>query len=681
MNRVLKKNLLHLHLPENISDALRNIAVIVAPLLLGYKYAPELTTGIAVGVLIVSLTDLPGNRQRKIKTAWQSVAVAAIVSFVFNACLTSPVATGIVLCVFSFVLALWNGFGAYAGAVGMSGVAMMIFMLGFRPQQPVMFSAYMVIGAVWFHLVVLLQIYLSPFRSLTQELKDLLRLTADFLSARADCYDPAIPLETAYQETMKLHLRIMAKQDSVRQLLLTDRAAMRQASDDVQKLLSTAIMAIQLYEHFIATPSDHGQLREILKDSGALKHITSLIRQQAATLRVMSKQLSIGSAGYNFGESEGIELSLKATAVQSAPEQAVIINAVLKNAAAVRVLLLEMSTHHAGAVNPPNDQLQRFLPDSRTFRSTLASLLHWRSPVLRFSLRLTVMLTVAFCLVYALTNNHYNYWFLLTIMVVSRPRVAVTWQRNLERVVGTVAGLAVAYALLALVTSPAILLTIAAICLTVFYALNRTRYDISVFAITICAVLFASVYAGGTSGVLYARLLYTFAGCALAIAGIFVFPIWVKAELDVLAKATVAGNANLLNTVLNGENEINIKLARKEAHQNIARLFEGLQHAQYEPGVKHLAGLKRILLLNYRLNAVILSLVLFEDKMPDKVELSSAGNNLKQAELELVSQGVLSEVVNIKEVPAGMPLLQTLTFELLNAAKAYNVERLLKRSV
>ncbi len=681
MNGALKKNPLYLHLPENISDALRNIAVIVTPLLLGYKFAPELTTGIAVGVLIVSLTDLPGNRQRKINTAWQSVLVAAVVSFVFNACLTSPVAAGIVLCVFSFVLSLWNGFGTHAGAIGMSGVAMMIFMLGFRPEHPVLFSAYMLVGGVLFHLVVLLQIYLWPFRSLTQELEELLDLTADFLLARADCYDPTVPLETAYQQTMKLHLRITAKQDSVRQLLLTDRAVIRQANKDVQHLLSTAIMTINLYEHFTATPSDHGQLREVLKDSEALKHITSLIRQQAGTLTGMSKQLSIGRADGNFKESEIIELNLKTIAEKSTPEQAGIINAVLKNAAAVRLLLLDMATNHTASINPPHDQLRRFLPDSKTFKATLFSLLNWRSPVLRFSLRLTVMLTVAYCLVYALTNNHYNYWFLLTIMVVSRPRVAVTWQRNLERVIGTVAGLAVAYALLALTSSPVILLTIAALCLTAFYALNRTRYDRSVFAITICAVLFASVYAGGPSGVLYARLLYTFAGCALAMAGIFVFPVWIKAELDALAKATVAGNAKLLTAILNSENEINIKLARKEAHQNIARLFEGLRHAQYEPGVKHLGGLKRILLLNYRLNAVILSLVLFDNKTLDKVELSGAGINLKQAELELVSQNVLSEVADTKEVPSGMPLLQTLTLELLNATKAYNIKRFGKQSV
>ncbi len=673
MNRALRKEPLHFHLPENVGDALRNTAVIILPLLLWYRQAPELTSGVATGVLIVSLTDIPGNRHQKIRTAWQSVLVAAIVSVIFNSGLAYPLATGLVLCVFSFLLSLSNGFGPAAGAVGMSGVALMIFMLGLRPAHPLQFSAYMVLGAVLFHGVVLLQTYLLPFRSLRQELQELLKLTAEFLSARADCYDPNVPLEKAYEQTMRLHLRIMAKQEGVRQLLLTDRAAMQQTDDNVRQLLSTAIITIQLYEHFIATPLDHGEMRETLKTSGALNQVAALIRHQADTIGMLAKQLPFGKTSLKNADSSPVINTLENLAAQCNPEQTELVNAVLKNADAVRALIITMATPNASAVNLTTEELQRFLPDSKSFRSTLTAQLHWRSPSLRFSLRLAIMLTIAYCAVYAFSTDHYNYWFLLTIMVVSRPRVAVTWQRNLERLIGTVAGLAVAYALLASITSPAILLSIAAVFLTVFYALNRTRYDRSVFAITICAVLFASVYGGGSAGVLYARLLYTFAGCALAMAGIFVFPVWVKAQLDLLAKAAISGNAKLLNAVILEDNDINIRLARKEAHQHIAYFFEGLKHAQYEPGVKHLAGLKQILLLNYRLNSVILSLFLFEQANVDIMTLKGVFNSLEQAEQEFSFQSSAPAITEGNY--AERTLLETLTADLLYKIRAYNANK------
>ncbi|PJJ83083.1 FUSC family protein [Mucilaginibacter auburnensis] len=673
MNGTHNKSPLHFRLPENVIDALRNVALIILPLLIGYRHAPELTSGMATGVLIVSLTDLPGNRQRKIKTAWQSILVAAVVSVCFNCSLVSPVATGLVLLIFSFLLALWNGFGAAAGAVGMSGVAMMIFMLGLRPVHPIQFSAYMIVGALLFHAVVLLQSYLRPFSSLRQELQGLLQLTADFLMARADCYDPDVPLDVAYQRTMKLHLMVTAKQDAVRQLLLTDRKAMQQAGEDVQQLIAIATITMQLYEHFIATPLDHGQLREVLSGSETLKHITTLIRRQAKTLHSMSALLPFGRSVRSSDEDQATEGSLRELAIQGTEEESLLINAVLQNVHTVKLLLATMSTPQATKANLPTDQLQRFLPDSKTFKETFIAQLHWRSPLLRFSLRLALMLFVAYCAVFAFTKDHYNYWFLLTIMVVSRPRVAVTWQRNLERVSGTVAGLVVAYVLLALIASPAALLTIVCVCMAAFFALNRSRYDKSVFAITICAVLFASVYSGGSSGVLYARLLYTLAGCALAMAGIFLFPVWVKAELDAFAKGAVMANAKLLNAVANGESEVNIRLARKEAHQQIAGLFEGLKHSQIEPGVQNLSGLKQILLLNYRLNSVILSFFLFDGAVIDKQLMYSAKMNLQRAISAFSDQNTAVAVE--KDNQTAQTLLESLTRELLLVVQAYNFER------
>lgn len=619
-------------IPENLSDALRNTAVILLPLLIGYRQAPELTAGMATGVLIISLTDLPGNRQRKTQTAWQALLIMALVALSFSFCLGHPFATGIILSLFSCCLPLLSMFGPRAGNVGMSGIALMIFMLGVHPQHPLLFSAYMLLGGTWFYAVVLLQIYLFPFRSLRQELQDLLNVTADLLAARANCYDLLVPLETAHRETIKLHLLVTEKQQAVRELLLSDKAAMRTANAAAQHLLATSVFAIQLYEQITATAFDHSHFRDTLNKSEALQLIYLLIRRQAISLSQLAKQLPYGAVSFVDQESRILEERLLNLAGQSKPEAAELITPILHNAAAIRAMLTAMANGDNASSNLPQQDLQRFLPDAGSIFPRLTDALHWRSPFLRFSLRLMLMLSVTYTIITIWTKDPYNYWFLLTILVVSRPRIAITWKRNLQRLSGTFIGLAIAYLLLQVFPSSTVRLTLAAVALPAFYAWNRSNYFRSVLAITISAVIFASVYTGLSHGILSARLLYTIAGCILAMGGLFIFPVWVRAELDQLACGAIAGNRILLSAVLAGDSTTDIRLARKEAHQRLARFAEGLQHARYEPGVPDLSRFDQVLLINYRLNSVILSVFLSHVHPMNKIALNNALHYLHMAE-------------------------------------------------
>jgi len=203
------------NLPENESDAFRNIVVIFLPIVIGFRFAPELVTGIATGVLIISVTDGPGNLKGKLKTAWASLLFYTSLAFVFNGFLHDPLTSGCLFGVFSFLLAFWSGTGPLGVSLGIPAIGLMIFSLGLRPHDPVMFSVYIAVGFAWFQSIVLLQTYLWPFRSLQQELKNLLRLNSKFLYARADCYNPEVPLDQAYTKALNLHLLITDKQESV----------------------------------------------------------------------------------------------------------------------------------------------------------------------------------------------------------------------------------------------------------------------------------------------------------------------------------------------------------------------------------------------------------------------------------------------------------------------------------
>ncbi|MFD2146066.1 hypothetical protein [Mucilaginibacter antarcticus] len=62
-------------LSENTADALRNTLTVLLPLLLLYSKLPQMAVGMSVGALLISLTDLPGNRRAKTRSALQCISI------------------------------------------------------------------------------------------------------------------------------------------------------------------------------------------------------------------------------------------------------------------------------------------------------------------------------------------------------------------------------------------------------------------------------------------------------------------------------------------------------------------------------------------------------------------------------------------------------------------------------
>jgi len=406
---------------------------------------------------------------------------------------------------------------------------------------------------------------------------------------------------------------------------------MQTDNENITHLRSLSVLTMQLYEHLNAASFDHGSIRIELENSGALSLIIGLIKEQTETINRLARKSVHSKINADHG-TKLIEEALSEMAKSFEPEKARIINDVCTNAAAVRKLLESMEKFPADQLELSPGEFQQLLKANTGEGQRFSNYLHWRSPALRFAFRLGILLTIAYWSLFFVSQNPFNYWFLLTIIVVSRPRLAITWQRNVQRLSGTLAGLSIAYVLTKYIHSVPVLMTIAAGCLFVFYGWVRKRYDLSVLAVTVFAVIVAGIYRGESQGILTARLIYTIAGCALAVGGIFLFPLWINSEIKELAKASITGNRMLLAAVVTNKAEVYLRVARKEAHLRLARLAEGLQHARMEPAHQNLSTYNNMLLLNYRLNAVILSTFLSEKPGLDRRILNEALAILQHAE-------------------------------------------------
>ncbi|MFD2866390.1 FUSC family membrane protein [Mucilaginibacter antarcticus] len=637
-------------LSENTADALRNTLTVLLPLLLLYSKLPQMAVGMSVGALLISLTDLPGNRRAKTRSALQCISIFFLVTLVFSASLHSTVLTGIVLVALTFILSMLSALGGRSTAAGMMGVALMVFLLGLRPAEPWAFSAYIMLGGLWFYGVVLVQVFLFPFRSLRQALREALFAIGRFLEAKAACYDIKVPLDEGYSRTIALHLRVSEKQELVRQLLISDKVAIRKGGTKIETLSSRAMLVMSLYEQVTAMHYDYAVVRERLGSTGALDISGELI------VYLSKKAKGDAIADNKFS---ALLMQLEQQADNMGKQDAPIIRGIAKNVTAINLTLDQIgNTGVRQAVNVPQDA-EAFLPDSGNYREKLKSQLRFSSPVLRFAMRISVLLAIGYAAVHLFADDNYSYWLLLTVVIVARPRLAVTWQRNKERLIGTFIGVLIAGLALWWLPNTVALLALAALGLFGFFAWNRPRYGWSVSAITVCVLLSLSVYRGEVLLLISARVWYSLWGCALAVLGVFVFPIWSHAGLEALVVQAVKANRDFLQTVSKQRPVNEVWLARKNAHVKLAHLSEGLGFAGLEPTKGDLSRLLHIQVLNYRINAVIISLFL-SGRLLDTENITSALNNLDN----FIANKITDEPVKHTGFLKGAQLLEMLSRQL-----------------
>jgi uncharacterized membrane protein YccC len=168
-------------------------------------------------------------------------------------------------------------------------------------------------------------------------------------------------------------------------------------------------------------------------------------------------------------------------------------------------------------------------------RSTLGLLrenLTLDSAIFRHALRLSLSLTIG-VIIYSITQLLMGYWVTLTIMLVLKPSLGMTFQRFFQRVGGTLLGALVAAILLATISSKPILDLI--IVLTIFFgvALMALNYGSSVVFSSIFILLIADLTdVNDTMGWEFAgfRILNTCIGAGLAFGSHYL--LWPNSERE-----------------------------------------------------------------------------------------------------------------------------------------------------
>ena len=625
---------------EHTVDALRNTLSVIIPIVFFYKVGWP-TTGISVGIgaLMICMTDLPGNRSDKLRTAWISVLVFTFVAMLTAWSTASPTLMITLVVLITFLLTMGAVMGQRMAGIGLMGIILATFTIGLKPKDPLLYGNYIFWGGVWYYLISLAQISVFPHRSLRRAIAQAEKETAALLRLRAKGYNPKISLSGFNQRNMRLHLKLANSHELIRQLLLSDRKAIQQLNLKTAVFLEKSINLIDLYEQVSAVHYDYPYLRKQFENTGVLPFIQQSIELLATLLIKPKHQLTI-----NQWEELRKALAYKAEILGESKKH--LLKQILANIDEIHALITSIHQPHA-YLDESTERYRDFLTLTPVQAKSIKNHFSLRSPIFRFALRLSALSLVAMLLITWLTKEHYSYWLLLTMVIVSRPSYGQTIKRNAERVVGTALGLLIGWSLSQYAAIPVQLLA-SVLGLFGFFAFNRIIYSVSAVCITVAVILCLNVYDGNLWKLVSDRAVFTILGVLLCLGATFVFPIWNAPRLSFLMTEVIEANLQYFLTVVklkpNDPDTIHqTRLARKLSHQQLSALSEAVYAAQKEPLKKNLNWplIKRIQLFSYQFNVLTAAFAGLQKQ---------GGGNFSAADIFEVERNLRQSLTNIKQI-------------------------------
>lgn len=623
---ILSKLRLHvvaLLLNEHFVNALRCTVMIVIPVIVfsanGHTI-PGIYTGL--GVLLVSLTDLPAARQDRL--IYLIIACFTLAFVTLTVTITLPYSYLVVLLIaaYCFWFPMFASYGGNLHTIGSLALIMMVFTIGLKPAGPFTLSVPILAGSMWYTLLTAIYTWFSPYRGMTNALGGCLTAIAAFLKCKANFYNENISLTSAYKEIIPGHLMVSEKQEAVRSILLKKHIVFKKKDAKSRTLIRIATDVVDLYEQILVTHYDYAYVRKTLKELHALEIVEKLIKATAYEIQKTGILIKAGD------ESKSIKLTEK---VVDQLNELKLIRELTKGSEADLIEILcanfdeifnKINQLNSFTIDKPLQKDEITDKDVLRFSSQVANGIAplkqhftFHSPIFRFALRLAITCVAAYLLILFVMPGKYSYWLLLTIVIIARPGFGATTRRNLQRISGSFVGIAATLCLLNVNLSSNSQFFIIAIFLAGYIGFLNVNYFISVIFITIVAIL-GLRFLGGDNEVLLIQRSYTVVlGGILVILTAFLFPNWETKRVKDLVKNALASNIELLDTLIElakrrSVSVVEYKLQRKQVFVSTANLFKSFEHLKKEPnyGKLDLDLLYRFQILNHDLYSSTASL-------------------------------------------------------------------------
>lgn len=600
----------------------------------------QLQTGMAMslGALNVSLSDAPGPVMHRRNGMASSAVISFLVTLITGFARMNPYTLGIEILVFSFFFSMFAIYGNRATSVGTAALLIMILMIE-RPMDTAgVFreSGLVLSGSIWYSLISLLMSRLRPYRLAQQSLGQCIHQIAKLMAIKADFYDMSTQLDDNYRRLLAQQVVVSEKQDAVREVLFKSRRIVTESTRTGRLLLLTFVDVIDLYEQIIAMYYDYSDIRGRFGKSGVLNQFSRSIRRLSVELDHIGLAIQLPVP---FHKPVDInprldELKRSIDALGDQDGSTLVLKKVLVSLRGVSQRLTTLQKNlalpNSSPINREEIEYGRFVSHQDISLESFRNNLTLDSSVFRHSIRVSIAMIIGFMITRLLPYGHHSYWVLLTISVILKPAFSLTKQRNVERIIGTLAGGIVGVLILTFIPDKNVRFGFLVLFMLSAYSAQRVNYIVMVISLTPFVLILFSFLGVSYVGAAEERFFDTLLGGFIAfVASYLLFPRWESDQLTKPMQDVLKANVQYVQLLLDSLSGrfidlVDYKLARKDVYVTSANLSAAFDRMLSEPKHKqrHEKVIYEFVVLNHILSANIATIM--SDRLVEGIKPKSA---------------------------------------------------------
>ena len=393
------------------------------------------------------------------------------------------------------------------------------------------------------------------------------------------------------------------------------------------------IDSVDLFEQVMTSQQDYKLLHEYFREGDMMERFRNLIAETAHELDRIGLVVQSGFPSKDKGrldqlirETEEAFVAYRNTHLTSTNIEGFIslrhvLNSVKDIAERIKRLhrYSTYSSEVSKEVKPDTVDAEKFVSSQEMDLKLFAGNLSWRSNIFRHSLRVSICILTGYIIAQFFPFGH-SYWILLTIVTILKPAYGLTKKRNIERLMGTLAGAGSGFLLLSLVHNNTALFVCLILSMIIGYSFLQIRYVVSVVGITLYVLLsFHFLHPVDFRMISTDRVIDTMIGSAISFLGaLFIFPKWEQEQvpeyLEKLMEANLRYFAAVSQAFYQQPEAVNTyKITRKEAYVALANLSDAFQRLLSEPkkNVRNTELLHQLVVSNHMLTSHIASLATY----------------------------------------------------------------------
>ena len=601
----MKAWFLHLQQTTYNSTLMYNFRMLIAftgtafvPYLLGMQMA---TIPLTLGVVAAGLSDIDDRFSARILNQLYTYVGFFITAVSIQLLFPYPIlfAIGLIISCIGFILL--GSLGRRYVTISYGCLVVSVYaMLGVHLfEHWYMQPALLVTGALWYGVISTISFLLFPVRQVQDQLAKSYSALGDFLYAKSNVFDVDMTANSYQQSMIDLSLengKLVGLFNDLKTALLT-RLKGDRGQKDTRRSLQYYFVAQDIHERADSSHIDYQKLAKIFEHSDVLFRLQRILSLHAKACHDIGSSI-LRRQPYQHNKRllhafANLKHSLEKLREEKQYDQIWVnaLSGVYQNLKSIDGQLRNLETEQTmNAERAQHAENQLKDDDLKGFDDILIRIKQHLTPesvLFRHAIRLSSVLFVAYLFV-QITNIQFGYWILLTAVFVVQPNFNATKRRLLLRVVGTLIGVLLGYAVLYFVPSIEGQLILLVLSGVLFFELRSKQYAQATAFITTLALINFNLDGSGFNAAL-PRILDTVIGCFFAWLGVyFIFPDWkfrrLPRNIRRSFEAQCAYLAEIIQQYKSGRNNgLNYRIMRRAAHNRDADVASLISTLATEP--------------------------------------------------------------------------------------------------